>query len=404
MWIYFAITAPLVIGILAVIMYLLLQKQNVQLSLIAERIQQQQSDKDSILRLLQESQQQAVKQRESFDQHQIKSLTLIQDSLHKAAQELRQQITTTLQQNTQSMNQRVDQLTKQTEQQLQSISQQVDKKLSQGFEKTTATFNDILKRLTIIDSAQQKITELSTNVVTLQEILADKQSRGAFGEVQLNALIRNMIPESHFSLQHTLSNGKRCDCILFLPEPTGNMVVDAKFPLETYKAMQKTGDSNTATVLSAFRRDIKKHINDIANKYIIDGETADGAMMFIPAEAIFAEIHANHPDLVEYAHQQRVWMVSPTTMMAVLTTARAVLKDAATRKQVHIIQEHLIALGKDFGRFQSRMDNLARHINQANDDVDKVFASSKKISSRFSKIEKVELSQDENKPNLIETD
>lgn len=404
MWIYFVVSTLMTTSAIAALMYLLSQKQTIQLSLIAERLQQQQSDKDSIMRMLQEQQQQATKQRESFDQHQIKSLSVIQDSLHKAANELRQQITTTLQQNTQSMNQRVDQLTKQTEQQLKHISTEVDKKLSQGFEKTTATFNDILKRLTIIDSAQQKITELSTNVVTLQEILADKQSRGAFGEVQMSALIRNMIPENHFSLQHTLSNGKRCDCILFLPEPTGNMVVDAKFPLETYQAIQKCNDSNLTSLQQAFRRDIKKHINDISNKYIIDGETADGAMMFIPAEAIFAEIHANHPDLVEYAHQQRVWMVSPTTMMAVLTTARAVLKDAATRKQVHIIQEHLIALGKDFGRFQTRMDNLARHINQANEDVEKVYTSSKKISSRFSKIEQVDLTTEESDTALLETD
>ncbi len=404
MWIYFVVSTLITTSAIAALMYLLSQKQTIQLSLIAERLQQQQSDKDSIMRMLQEQQQQATKQRESFDQHQIKSLSVIQDSLHKAANELRQQITTTLQQNTQSMNQRVDQLTKQTEQQLKHISTEVDKKLSQGFEKTTATFNDILKRLTIIDSAQQKITELSTNVVTLQEILADKQSRGAFGEVQMSALIRNMIPENHFSLQHTLSNGKRCDCILFLPEPTGNMVVDAKFPLETYQAIQKCNDSNLTSLQQAFRRDIKKHINDISNKYIIDGETADGAMMFIPAEAIFAEIHANHPDLVEYAHQQRVWMVSPTTMMAVLTTARAVLKDAATRKQVHIIQEHLIALGKDFGRFQTRMDNLARHINQANEDVEKVYTSSKKISSRFSKIEQVDLTTEESDTALLETD
>lgn len=405
MWMYFAITTVVIIAAIALLIHMNQQKSAFALSLISERLNQQQNDKDQIHQLIAQSQQQAQQQRESFDSHQIKSLKIIQDSLHQAAKELREQISNTLSQNTQSMNQRVDQLTKQTELQLQQISQQVDKKLSQGFEKTTATFNDILKRLTIIDSAQQKITELSSNVVSLQEILADKQSRGAFGEVQLSALIRNMIPDNHFSLQHTLSNGKRCDCILFLPEPTGNVVIDAKFPLETYQALKKQAeDSNSPTIISHFKRDIKKHINDIANKYIVPGETSDGAMMFIPAEAIFAEIHANYPDLVDYAHQNRVWLVSPTTMMAVLTTARAVLKDAATRKQVHIIQEHLVALGKDFSRFQSRMDNLARHINQAHDDVDKVYTSSKKISSRFTKIEQVDLSKSEGLEHSLLTD
>ena len=201
------------------------------------------------------------------------------------------------------------------------------------------------------------------------------------------------MPSEHFDLQHTLSNGKRVDCILFLPEPSGNIVIDAKFPLESYQR-------STDLALSAeerrageqqFRVDIRKHIQDIAEKYIIPNETADGALMFIPAEAVFAEIHGHYPELVELSHKNKVWMVSPTTMMAILTTARAVIKDAATRKQVHIIQEHLIQLGKDFERFQMRMDNLAKHINQAQVDVEEVHKSSRKITSRFSSIEKVEL-------------
>ena len=203
-----------------------------------------------------------------------------------------------------------------------------------------------------------------------------------------------MIPSQHFSLQHTLSTGKRADCILFLPEPSGNIVIDAKFPLENFKIMNST-NNDTAIKHQAeiqFKQDIKKHINDIADKYIIPQETADGAIMFIPAEAIFAEIHAHYPELVAIAQQRQVWMVSPTTMMAVLTTAGAVLKDEATRKQVHIIRDHLIALSKDFDRFQKRMDNLAKHIDQAQQDVSLVHKSSQKISSRFSKIEKVELS------------
>ncbi|KRT56709.1 DNA recombination protein RmuC, partial [endosymbiont of Ridgeia piscesae] len=183
--------------------------------------------------------------------------------------------------------------------------------------------------------------------------------------------------------------------------PTGNVVIDAKFPLESYQRMMDDTQSESERLQAQrqFRQDIRKHIDDIASKYIIEGETSDGAVMFIPAEAVFAEIHAHFPDLVEEAFRRRVWLVSPTTMMAILTTARAVLKDAATREQVHIIQEHLRELSKDFGRFQSRMDKLATHISQAHTDVNNVNISARKITGRFEKIERVEL-QDEAKPEL----
>jgi DNA recombination protein RmuC len=185
--------------------------------------------------------------------------------------------------------------------------------------------------------------------------------------------------------------------MLFMPEPTGNLAIDAKFPLDSFKAMMDTdaAESDRKAAERLFRQDIKKHINDIASKYIISGETSDGALMFIPAEAVFAEIHAHQPQLVEEAQRKRVWMVSPTTMMAVLTTARAVLKDSATRKQIHLIQEHLVMLAADFDRFRSRMDNLSRHIQQANKDVAEVNTSARKISSRFEKIEKVELEEED---------
>ena len=333
-----------------------------------------------------------------FDEHQLKNLQTIIESLQHGMADIRSQITSTLKTNTEELGKRVDKLTTDTNQQLKEISGQVEKRLSEGFEKTTATFTDVVKRLALIDEAQKKITELSGNVISLQEILNDKRSRGAFGEVQLSSLIHNIIPATHFSLQHSLSNGKRADCILFLPEPTGNIVIDAKFPLESY---QKLSDSNLSDperriAEQQFKIDIKKHINDIAEKYIISDETADGALMFIPAEAVFAEIHAHYPELVEHSHKTKVWMVSPTTMMAILNTARAVIKDAATRKQVHIIQEHLNNLGKDFDRFQKRMDNLAKHIGQAHIDVEEVHQSSKKITSRFNKIEKVDLDEDKN--------
>ena len=315
------------------------------------------------------------------------------DSLHKATKANREELSQSLLANAEQLSKRMHELTATTKQELTDISKQVEQRLSEGFEKTTKTFTDILKRLALIDDAQKKITELSTNVVSLQEVLADKRSRGAFGEVQLNALIRNVLPEQSFSLQHTLSNGKIADCILFLPSPTGNVVIDSKFPLESYRKMadNQLGDHDRKMAERQFKVDIKKHINDISDKYLIDNETADGAVMFIPAEAIFAEIHAHHGDLIDYANKKRVWLTSPTTLMAILTTARSVLKDEATRKQIHIIQAHLSELAVDFDRFKSRFANLAKHIDQAATDVKHIHTSANKITHRFEKIEQVEL-------------
>lgn len=331
--------------------------------------------------------------RQSFEERQMETLKLQQDNLNQGMSDVRKQVNDALGRYGEELGKRVDALTQTTDQRLKDISGQVEKRLSDGFEKTTATFADVLKRLALIDEAQKKITELSGNVVSLQEVLADKRSRGAFGEVQLNALVRNVMPENSFEFQYSLPNSTRVDCMLFLPEPSGNIAIDSKFPLESYRAITDIHrpDSERQTAERQFRVDIRKHIKDIAAKYIIPGTTSDGAVMFIPAESVFAEIHAHYYELVEEAQKARVWMVSPTTLMAVLTTARAVLKDSATRKQVHIIQDHLIALSRDFDRFQKRMDALSTHINQAQKDVAQVNTSARKISSRFEKIEQVEL-------------
>lgn len=317
----------------------------------------------------------------------------LEKELREDVESVRVKVDESLEKNSRQLGDRVKELIETNEKRLGEISGKVEERLDKGFEKTSKVFEDVLKRLVEIDKAQEKIAELSGNVVSLQEVLSDKRSRGAFGEVQLNALISNIMPENSYSLQHTFANGVRADCVLFLPEPTGTICIDSKFPLESYQRMVDfgLGDADRKTAEQQFRQDIKKHIKDISSKYIMPGETSDGALMFIPAEAIFAEIHGHYPELVEEAQHARVWLTSPTTMMAVLTTSRAVLKDAATRKQVHIIQEHLVALSKDFGRFQTRMDKLATHIGQANKDVGDVQVSAKKITSRFTKIEKVEL-------------
>ena len=361
--------------------------------LMNERIKNLNAQREKIESILSEEKNERQLARQQFDQHQIQSLKLIQDSMQNALNEIRNQVAAILNQNTQRITEQVEKLTQTTNEKLKDISQEVNRQLSTGFEKTTTVFTDVIKRLAIIDEAQKKITALSTDVVSLQEILSDKRSRGAFGEVQLSGLLHNMLPETHFSLQHTLSNGKRVDCLLFLPEPTGNIAIDAKFPLENYQRLQgkNVSDAEKKQFEQQFKVDIKKHIQDIADKYIIPNETSDGAMLFIPAEAIFSEIHAHYPELISFAQQKHVWLVSPTTMMAILTTARAVIKDAATRQQVHIIQEHLVALGKDFDRFQKRMDDLAKHMSQAHEDVALVHKSSQKLTSRFQKIEKVDI-------------
>lgn len=355
--------------------------------------QLQQSERSAELK--EQLQQAFANHRARFDERQFESLKVLQDTLHKGVEDNRQQVKESLKDHATELGKRVEQLTFTTENKLKEINNQVEKRLADGFQKTNETFSDVIKRLALIDAAQQKITELSSNVMSLQEILNDKRSRGAFGEVQLSALIHNMIPEHHFSFQHQLSNNKRPDCMLFLPEPTGNIAIDAKFPLENFRTLIKSSisDIEKQHAIRQFKLDIRKHIQDIAAKYIIPGETSDGAVMFIPAEAVFAEIHAHHSDLVELAQQAKVWMVSPTTMMAILSTARAVLKDAATRQQVHEIQKHLRLLAEDFERFQMRMDNLAKRIAQAHTDVEQVHISSRKISQRFTQIERAELNE-----------
>lgn len=333
-------------------------------------------------------------QKEQLNQKQNQALEQLINHLNKATQVSREELGKSLNQSSEQMAKRIDALTQNTDLRLKEISNGVEKRLSEGFEKTTKTFSDILQRLALIDDAQKKITDLSNNVVSLQEVLNDKRSRGAFGEVQLNGLIRNVLPEQSFKLQHTLSNGKIADCVLFLPEPTGNVVIDSKFPLESYRTMMdiEQGELERKSAQRQFKIDIKKHINDISDKYLIDNETADGAIMFIPAEAIFAEIHGHQSDLVDYANKKRVWLASPTTLMAILTTARSVLKDEATRTQIHIIQAHLSHLSQDFDRFKGRFANLAKHIDQAASDVQQIHTSANKISTRFEKIEQVDLS------------
>jgi DNA recombination protein RmuC len=317
-------------------------------------------------------------------------------SLSESMNEYREAMMSRLTETTQTLNTRIDE-------RLGEISGKVNERLDEGFRKTNETFVSVMSRLATIDEAQKKIESLTGSVVSLQELLGDKRARGAFGEVQLDALVRNVLPTSAYEMQSTLSNGTRVDCVLKLPPPTGKIAIDSKFPLENYHRMfaPDANDIERATAQKQFRQDLRRHVDAICTKYIIAGETTTGAVMFVPAEAVFAEIHAHHAEVVEYAMTHCVWIVSPTTLMAVLNTARAVLKDVETRRQVHVIKECLARLAVEFSRFDERMRDLARHIKQAHDDVEKVQITSSKISQRFAQIEGVELGEIEEAPAAL---
>ena len=322
------------------------------------------------------------------------------ETLHKTLSEQGQAqqaiVNDTMLKATTTLTQSIESLGKIVDARLEEIGGKVSERLDEGFKKTNETFANVMARLATIDEAQKKIDGLTVNMVSLQELLGDKRSRGAYGEVQLEGLVRNVLPPDSFKMQYTFENDTRVDCALFLPQPTGTVAVDSKFPLENYHKMFDSSLSEATQNLAEkqFKLDVKKHVDDIAAKYIIPNVTSDGAVMFIPAEAVFAEIHAYHPEIIDYAMNKHVWLVSPTTLMAVLNTARAVLKDVEMRKQVHIIKDELGKLGKDFERFDVRMKKLADNIRQANDNAQEVHKSSQKISRRFAQIERVELSNE----------
>lgn len=295
-----------------------------------------------------------------------------------------------------------DRLTSAVDNKLELINARVQENLSEGFKKTNETFNNVIERLAKIDEAQKKIETLSTDVVSLQEILSDKKSRGIFGEVQLNHILYAVFGEKNdkvFQTQYKLSNGSIVDAMLFAPDPTGNVPVDSKFPMENFKRMVDRSLSPTeqSQYTRAFKSDVKTKIDEIADKYILPGETSDQAVMFIPAEAVFAEIHAYHADLIDYAHSRRVWITSPTTFMAVLNTLQIVIRDLERQKFADIIQQELQKLGDDFKRYRERWDKLAVHIDTVHKDVKEIHTTTDKISKKFERIAKVDF---EDKPLL----
>jgi DNA recombination protein RmuC len=277
---------------------------------------------------------------------------------------------------------------------LSHVTNRVNESLGKQAVDTAKTMGDLKERLAIIGKAQENITKLSADVVSLQEVLSNKQARGAFGETQLADQVRNALPPSAYAFQVTLSNGTRADCLLTLPNPPGCIVIDSKFPLESYHALRNAQDDRSR--LEARRRfaaDVLKHVNDIASKYIIVGETADSALMFLPSEAVYAELHAELPEVVEKSHRSRVYIVSPTTLMATLNTIRAVLKDAEMREQAGLIQREVAAIGDDVSRLDSRVANLQRHFGQAEEDLRQIRISTEKVQKRAVKIQELELDE-----------
>lgn len=275
---------------------------------------------------------------------------------------------------------------------LLAVTKSVGDGLQKTTDKTTETLHDLRERLAKIDVAQQKISSLSEQVVSLQEVLSNKQARGAFGEIQLNNMISSMLPPNAYDFQHTLSNHKKADCIIKLPNPPGSIVIDSKFPLEGYTSLRNAEtDLERKAAQSFFKASVIKHIKDIAEKYIILGETSDSALMFLPSEAIYAELHSNFTDVVDVSYRHRVYIVSPTTMMATLNTVRAILKDAQMQEQTAVIQKEVGTLIDDITRLDKRVESLCRHFDQANQDITDIKVSSNKITKRIDIIENIQL-------------
>jgi DNA recombination protein RmuC len=289
------------------------------------------------------------------------------------------------------------------EKRLAEVGNQMTENLQGSARRTAQSLGDLQQRLQAIDKAQDNITKLSGDVLSLQDILSNKQTRGAFGEIQLTDIVTKALPSDSYTLQATLSNGKRADCLIHLPNPPGPICIDSKFPLEAYEALRRAKtDWDLNEAAKFLRTSVKKHIRDISEKYILDGETADGALMFLPSEAVYAELHANFPELVREGFAAKVWIVSPTTCMATLNTMRAILKDARMREQAGAIRRELGLLFADVDRLGSRVENLDRHFHQAAKDISEIKISADKAGRRARRLDNFDFEElaPESEPTL----
>ena len=287
-------------------------------------------------------------------------------------------------------------LNERIEHRLNLINDKVNERLDQNFEKTNKTFTSVLERLSKIDEAQKKIDSLSSDIVSLQSILTDKKTRGIFGEVNLKHILVNVFGENKdniYRLQYTLSNGTIADSVIFAPEPLGLIAIDSKFPLEDYQAMVDKKSPNPALAERKFKADMKKHIDSIASKYIIPGETTDQAILFLPAEAIFAEVNAYHQDILDYAYNKRVWICGPTTLISTLTTLQIIIKNIERDKYTKVIHQELRLLDVEFKRYKDRWDKLYRSIETVSKDVKDIHTTTDKITKRFNAINQVDVEE-----------
>jgi DNA recombination protein RmuC len=320
----------------------------------------------------------------------------VETNLTKEVGDFKNDFSRTLTEDFNKLNERI-------ESRLNAINDKVNSRLDENFEKTNKTFTSVLERLSKIDEAQKKIDTLSNDIVSLQSVLTDKKSRGIFGEVNLKHILSNVFGENNnaiYKLQYSFDNGTIADAVLFAPEPLGTIAIDSKFPLEHYQMMvdKKASPIEREMHEKEFKMDVKKHIDAIASKYIIPTVTTDQAIMFLPAEAIFAEINAYHQDIIDYANRKRVWITSPTTLMSTLTVVQMIVKNMERDKYASIIQEELAKLSIDFDRYRDRWDKLSKSIQTVTKDVENVHITTEKISKRFDSINKVDVDK------LIEID
>jgi len=299
---------------------------------------------------------------------------------------------------TKELNEDFSKLNEKMEQKLEMINEKVNIRLDKNFEKTNETFSKVLERISKIDEAQKKIETLSTDIVSLQSVLTDKKSRGIFGEVNLKNILSSVFGENNnriYQMQYQLKNGKIADAVLFAPEPLNTIAIDSKFPLENYQTMvdKKNGELQRLEAEKKFKADMKKHIDAIGDKYIISGQTSDQAILFLPAEAIFAEVNAYHSELVEYAYKKKVFITSPTTLLSTLTTIQMIIKNMERDKYASIIQTELSKLSVDFDRYKTRWEKLSRSIDAVSKDAENLNITTEKITKKFDSINNVQVKE-----------
>ena len=288
------------------------------------------------------------------------------------------------------------------EKKLSNINDTVNERLDKNFEKSNKTFMNVLERLSKIDEAQKKIDDLSTDIVSLQSVLTDKKTRGTFGEVNLEYILNNAfgkVKDGIYEVQYKFPNGYIVDALLKAPAPLGTISIDSKFPLENYQRMTDRTKSKEERAMAEkmFVNDVKKHITDIKEKYIVPGFTSDEAIMFLPAEAIFAEINAYHPELITYAYNNSVWITGPTTLISTLSTISMIIKNIERDRYAKVIHDELNKLSVEFSRYKDRWDKLSRNIKAVNNSVEEITTTTDKISKRFDSINSVDIKEIENK-------